>query len=691
MSLGATADPNRLAARAARELVGRAATLPRIIAALVALSLLLTGCAYFNTFHHAKQAYAKAQRIEKKSRSEKLPPEAARQYDQAIEKSAKVIFDHGGGWWAGIDDALFLMGASYFGKREYGAAIKKFRELILNYPDSEHVPESLFYTGLCYSRLRNQATAERTFARVLREYPDFKRRDEIHFATAQSREASGERERAIEDYRRLLQEFPKSPKREDVLERVGEIQFEDGRYDSALIAFGELAETTRDDELYFEAQLRVGACLVRLDEYDRALEIYGKILPDDPERDEQGGRVWLAMADAENRKGDHEKALEHLGRVVEHFEKRGVGIEAAFLAGYTYETYLQDYAQARESYEKVTAAAAGSVFKDQASRRLKNLRHLEELQGERDAAESDREMRAGAALQVAEFSLFEGRDPSAALPQYARVIAEFPNTSAAMRAAYARGLIYHEQDSLAAAEKAWREIIDRYPASQQAARAVELLSDLGPSVGEIAPLRARVRDAQAEQARRDLIAAVAAARADSLAEAVRADSLAALAAADSLAAPAGSESLTAGAAVDSSGAQLAGDTAEHAAADSAAVSGGSAAPFERLPRSSSAGEAEGATRQPRSGEIPLIRRAAADSLDVPGRLAGVADSLDAASRLEDVPDSLQLPERPPGIPDSLLLLGEGGAAGDSLTAPGDSAAAGDTTAEADSATTRQEE
>ncbi|MBD3235261.1 MAG: tetratricopeptide repeat protein, partial [Candidatus Eisenbacteria bacterium] len=461
------------------------------------MAALLSGCAYFNTFHHAKQAYSKARRLEEESRSEKLPPEAIRYYDKAIEKSAKVIFEHGGGWWAGIDDALFLMGASYYGKREYGQAIKKFRELILNYPDSEHVPESLFYTGLSYSRLRNQPAADRTFARVLREYPDFERRDEILFTAAETRESAGERERALADYRRLLREFPDSPKREEVLERVGEMQFEDGRYDSALIAFRELAEMTRDDELYFEAQLQVGACLVRLDRHDEALDVYQRILPEQPERDEKGGRVWLAMAEAENRKGNHEAALEHLARVIEHFEKRGVGVEAAFRTGYTYETYLEDYAQARESYEQVNAAAGRSVFKDQAARRLRNLRHLEELQGERDAAEADLERRADAALQVAEFRLFEGRDPDSALEQYALVIESFPTTSAAVRAAYARGMVLQEADSLSAARGAFRDLIAEHPASAQAERAVELLGELEAPAGALDSLRARVRRAQA--------------------------------------------------------------------------------------------------------------------------------------------------------------------------------------------------
>jgi len=481
----------------------------------VAAAVLLGGCAYFNTFHHAKRAYAKAERVQAAAKSEKLSPEAIKYYDQAIEKSAKVIVDHGGGWRAGIDDALFLMGASYYGKREYEAAIKKFRELVVNYPDSRHAVEALFFTGLCYQRLRNRALAERTFERVLREYPDFARRDEILFAMAEALETEGQSAAALRAYARMLAEYPRSRNREAAWKRVAAIHFEAQRFDSSLAAQRELARATRDDEVYFEAQLEAGACLVRLGQQEEALDIYRRILPPEPEGTEQGGRVWLAMADAENRRGNHEKALEYLALVAEHFDRRALGIEATFHAGYACETYLQDYPRAREFYEQVGAAAGTSVFKDQAARRLRNLKYMEEL---RAAAgeEDDLQRRAEAALKIAEFSYFEAREPAQALEKYALVVRDFPGSAVAQRAAYARGLILRELDSLGAAVQSLRGVVLEHPGSRQAARSLEVLAELEYPSDSLRVLRGRVQAAQREQAHRDSVAAaLAAAAADS--------------------------------------------------------------------------------------------------------------------------------------------------------------------------------
>lgn len=498
---------------------------------LAALAGGLTSCAYFNTFYHAKKYYSKAQRLQRESRSEKLSSEASRAYDSAIEKCVKVIVEQGGGWKAGIDDALFLMGACYYGKREYETAIKKFNELMLNYPDSQHVPEALFYTGLCYHRTRNYGTAERVFDRVLRDHPELERRDEIFFITAQGLEAEGDEDRALRQYRRLHTDFRKSERREDALGRIGEIYFNRGEYDSALTAFEDFAQITQDDELYFEAQLDAGACLVRLGEHDRAVGIYESVLPDNPERNEQGGQVWLAMAEAENRRGRHEQALEHLGKVSEHFAKRGLGLEADFRLGYTHEVYLQDYEKARESYETATRSRQRSVFKEQANRRLQNLSYLEELQVSLDGEATAAQQRADAALKVAEFALFESDDAEEALEHYQEVIRGFPDSEAATRAAYARAWIHHNRtDSLALAAREFEELVEGDPGSPQAEQALAHLTDIGLSEPRRAALGQLVRSAKArEQRLADSMAVVESlAVADSLA--LVADSLAVLAA-----------------------------------------------------------------------------------------------------------------------------------------------------------------
>ena len=486
----------------------------RIAAGVLLLGLLLgtTDCAYFNTFYHAKKAYAKAEQLQHDAKSDKLAPAAVREYERAIEKCAKVIVEHGGGWKAGIDQALFLMGASYYGKREYETSIKKFNELLLNYPDTDLADDALFYTGLCYHEMRNQGTAKRIFDRLLEKYPEFKRRDEIYLTLAAGLESQGDDRAALTAYRAMLREFSKSKRREDALERIAEISFEDEAFDSALQAYEDLVQITQDDERYFRAQLRIGACFVQMGEHERALRTYEKILPNEPERTDQGGQVWLAMADAENRRGNHEKAIESLELVSENFKNKPLALQANFSLGYTHEVYVEDYPAARAAYEEAINARGASVFKDQAARRLENLGYLEELQAAEaeDAEGQQRKRRAEAAFKRAEFTYFETGDVLAALEQYRLAEEDFRTSEIAPRAAYARGFIYYtELDSLAKGLREFTDVVERYPASPQAERAFTYLVDEGLEPERQAAY-AVIMDAarHREQLRADSIAAV---------------------------------------------------------------------------------------------------------------------------------------------------------------------------------------
>jgi tetratricopeptide (TPR) repeat protein len=502
----------------------------RALATLIAL-VLLQGCAYYNTFYHAKKSYARARKLEETSKTDRLSPEAIKLYDKAIEKAAKVIVEHGGGWRAGVDEALLLMGACYYGKHEYEMAIGRFNELLINYPESSKVPEALFYTGLCYHGLRNFAAATQVFEGLLREHPDFPRRDEIHFITAGGLKSAGEEEGALRQYARLAAEFRQSRYREKALAEIGAIHFEDGRYDSSLAAYEDLALTTRDDQAYVDAQLNAGACLVRLGRHAEALSIYERILPDDAERNELTPRIWIAMADAENRSGDHARAIEHLQLVADNFESRVEGTEALFQIGYTNEVYVHDYEAARKAYESASASRTRSVFKDQADRRLENLRTLLKLQADTaDSAAVDsiaigRDDRAQAALRVAEFSLFDGDDPRGALARYTEIPHDFPGTTMALRALYAQGWMlttWPELDTLNAAQGILLELAAQHPETPQAEGALAILTERGTADSVLAPVRAVVRAARRTLAIRDSIAtadSLAAARAvqDSLA------------------------------------------------------------------------------------------------------------------------------------------------------------------------------
>ncbi len=438
------------------------------------------GCAYYNTFYFAKRYYAQAEKLVRESDSDMLPPEAVRRYDQAIEQCSKVLTFHGGSRW--VDDAIYLMGASYYGKREYEQALRRFRELITNYPDTRLATRAHYMSGLCHYERQDFEQMEAAFNRALDRDPDFRHRDDILFTLARAAEIRRDKNEAVRRFRDLIGQYPGSERAEEGLMRIGDLYFDDGRADSAHMAYQELTRTARRDEVYREAQMKMSDALVRLDRSEEAVRILHRLIPDDMEpgrtREEWPAQARIRLARVYNSMGEHEQALESLREVVENFSFSALAAEAQFQVGYTYEVYMDSLAAARSAYEQTSRLSGRSVFREQAISRARNLQQLESLsvQAVGDSATSE-DIQADAMLRIAELYLFSQDKAGDALITYREIIDEFPSSRTAPRAAYGAAWIRlnrmeGERDE---ALEEFRSLIARYPESSQARGALDLL------------------------------------------------------------------------------------------------------------------------------------------------------------------------------------------------------------------------
>lgn len=448
---------------------------------LALLVFLPAGCAYYNTFYLAKKYYAQAQRSVEKSESEKLPPEAAKKYDDAITQAGKVLAYHGGSRW--VDDAVYLMGASYYGKREFEPALKKFDELLANYPKTNLAASAHYMSGLCHYEMRNYEEMESSFHKALEKEPGFDKRDDILFTEARAAETQRNRGEAVRRYRELVRQFPKSRRAEEGLQRIGDLYFDAGRADSAYTSYEDLARVARTEVVHREARIKASDALIRLDRATEAVEILKKLLPDDESAsvnalDEGPPRVYIALAKAYNSLGRHAEAIEALKKVTQRYAASSPAAEAQFQVGYTYEVYIDNPDSARKAYEDVGRIGGRSVFREQATLRAQNLQQLQRLatEAQSDSASSV-DKQAEATLKIAELLLFAQDRPPEALAKYREVLGQYPDSRMAPRAAYAAAWIQlkkteGKRDSALAA---FTELVHRYPSSRQAKGALDIL------------------------------------------------------------------------------------------------------------------------------------------------------------------------------------------------------------------------
>jgi TolA-binding protein len=447
---------------------------------LSVLAVGTAGCAYYNTFYFAKKYFAQAEKLALAAGSDKISPEAARKYDDAIKQSTKVLKYHGGSRW--VDDALYLMGASFYGKQEYEEALRKFDEVVVNYPESRWVPWALYKSGLSHYARKNDDLMDSYFRRVLTEYPKFDRCDDMLYTEARAAERRRDRVEAVRRYRELVDRFPRSDRGQEGLLRIGDLYFDAGFADSAYASYAEASRLARDEDGIRNAEVKSADALVRLQRAPEAVGRLERLVPRD-ETQVGPGAIWPALvrvhlAQAYNATARYHDALTVLRTVVTKYPQSGYAPEAQFQIGYTYEVYLDSLDAARTAYDQVGRTGSASIFRDQAQTRSRNLAQLQTLSSQAlsdSAAGSDKQ--AESQLKIAELFLFSQNKVPEAMARYLQIRADFPQSRSAPRAAYALAWIRlrrmeGQRDS---ALTAFSQMIRDYPSSPAARGALDLL------------------------------------------------------------------------------------------------------------------------------------------------------------------------------------------------------------------------
>src|SRR5438874_13349452 len=139
-----------------------------------------------------------------------------------------------------------------------------------------------------------------------------------------------------------------------------------------------------------------------------------------------------------------------------------------FRSGYLKEVVRTDFDAARSAYEKVAEQQPSSPFVAQAASRHDNLERLAAYQ-EAVKDSGGTESAARAAFGAAELLLFQVGKPDQAIEQYAKIEKEFPKTTLASKAAFARcWVLARRLRDRPRAEGALRDVVARYPESDYA-------------------------------------------------------------------------------------------------------------------------------------------------------------------------------------------------------------------------------
>ena len=201
------------------------------------------------------------------------------------------------------------------------AALEMYDLIVQRYPDSKELPDALWAAGLLRDSRGEDRQAAALYQRLAADYPRFAQIDALLYHWGWALYDLGSEEESCELFDRLCREHPQSSYRADALFRLAQRALEDQDHDKArqLVAQvldTEPSETLRENAIYLEGQ--IASADQRWEEASRAFET---LLRDYPQTSLRLMAEY-GIAEAAFRQNDYQAAGELLQPLIDQTAQR---------------------------------------------------------------------------------------------------------------------------------------------------------------------------------------------------------------------------------------------------------------------------------------------------------------------------------------------------------------------------------
>jgi TolA-binding protein len=453
------------------------ASLRSLILVLIACGLTVGGCVYYNTFYNARTAFNEAESIRRDSPSTNPRIDKAK-YRVAIEKSEKVVEEYPNSKW--YDDAVWVMGVSYFYLEEYSRAERRFREILANYPESQYVTEAELY--LAKSKLlQNEVDEAMVQFRSIFE-GDFKREYKAEAAVALGRYLFERRD--FEESRRYFMAVRDSlgsaEQRAMVQQYIADGYFSRFQFSDALGAYLQVLGMKPTKDQYYHALYHAALCSYRLQRIDDGLDYLSTLIEDSRYYDSLGV-LRLTVAQGYEYNEDLDAAVAIYDKVHAEETNRQVNAEAAYQLGLIYQFDYDDLQRAKVYYDTTVKLDRRSDIGQEALQRSSDIGKLStfakklEIQ-DSTATQAKIDEIGYTQYQLAELYWFKLNKPDTAILEMQFLVDSMQQAYDAPKGliALSQMILEHRGDS-AAADSLLRLVLTRFPRSDYVEEAISIL------------------------------------------------------------------------------------------------------------------------------------------------------------------------------------------------------------------------
>ena len=448
----------------------------RAILGLLILAVGLGGCVYYNTFYNAKKAFNEAEKNRKASQYSSARVNTA-QYNVAIEKSLKIIENYPNSKY--FDDALFVLGVSYFYTEKYSKAERRFREILANYPNSNYVPESEVYLAKTRLKLMDEAGAMEEFQSVFTGKTQREYKTEAAMALGTYHFDNRDYKRAL-PYLLAVRDSLGSDDQKKIAQRfIADSYFDLFRFADAQSAYLQILgmKPTKDDR--YHALFQAASSAYRLMKITTGIDYLNTLMNDEIYFDSLSV-LKLKVAEGYEYNENVDRAEEIYRDVGETATNKNYAGEAYYKLGLIYQFDYDNLEEAKKFYDKAVENSRSSEAGQDALQRSSDIGKLATFARtakiDSTTSQSVIDEAGKTQYQLAELYWFGLDKPDSAVIEMQYVVDSFPRSAIAPRAMIALSQMYRDyRADTTAADSILHLALARYPHSDYTGELIDLL------------------------------------------------------------------------------------------------------------------------------------------------------------------------------------------------------------------------
>ncbi len=263
---------------------------------LSGLLFMASGCSlwsnfttYFNLYYNTVDVYSQAEESALETQKDPfaltdvpLSATTTAQFNKVIEKASRIL--QFGSKSVFVDDALLMLGKSFYYQKSYVKAIRKFQELVTAHPESDLVLDAELWQAKTEMQMKDFTKGLPLLEAVKEEATKIGREDiltDIYIEEIKYNIVKENFDQAIELCAQLIKVANKNTLIARTLFTMGSLYQKLGKYEDAIRQYELVENYSPTYDIAFEASNRYGKMLLNLNRPEEAMDVFKRLRNED--------------------------------------------------------------------------------------------------------------------------------------------------------------------------------------------------------------------------------------------------------------------------------------------------------------------------------------------------------------------------------------------------------------------------